>query len=192
MASWPALIGELGGAGARSARSWLAASGGRARGDGRGRGAMKVRGRFEPEQALPVAAAASRCACAALACDPPHSLTQLTASSFACLAAPVQPGRHSTTTRDVSKTSELLYHQGRVGLGASEPTWRCSEACAMTLLYTVAEEGGAAGGRGVLGRGEVLGWWRAGAAPPVWVGWGHMRGRAARGGRPGCRPHSGE
>ena len=133
MATWPALIGELGGAGARSARSWLAASGGRARGDGRGRGAMKVRGRFEPEQALPVAAAALRCARDAPPHDPPHSLTQLTASSFACLAAPVQPGRHSTTTRDVSKTSELLYHQGRVGLGASEPTWRCSEACAMTL-----------------------------------------------------------
>ena len=39
----------------------------------------------------------------------------------------------------------------------------------MTLLYTVAEEGGAAGGRGVLGRGEELGWWRAGLGSSAWA-----------------------
>ena len=191
MAPWPAWIGELGGSGARSARSWLAASGGSARGDERGRGAMKVRGRFEPAQALAVAVAASRCACAVCAPHRPLAYSQLTTPACASSAAPVQPGRPSTTTRDVSETSELLYHEGRVGLGASATTWRCSAACATTLLNTVAEEGGAAGGRGVLGPGEALGWWRVGSGSSARARWWQGRAAAARGGRreERARPH---
>ena len=53
-------------------------------------------------------------------------------------------------------------------------------------------EGGAAGGRAAVGRVEGSWGKRAGAGPPVWLGWGHMRARAARGARPGHRPYSDE
>ena len=139
MATWPAWIGELGGAGARSAPSWPAASGGRARGDERGRGAMEVRGRFEPAHALAVAAAASRCACDAPPRAPPHSLTQLTASCLASLAAPVHPGRCSTRSAMVPKDTELIYYHHRVRPEASRPSSTSSGGSALLLPNTVAE-----------------------------------------------------
>ena len=190
MARWPAWISELGSAGARSAPSLPAAFRRRARGDERGRGAMKVRGRFEPAQALPVAAAALRCARTAPPRDPPHSLTQLTASSLASLAAPVRPERCSTRSPTVPKSTELIYGHLRVRPDASRPSSASIGGSALHLPNTVAERVARPAGGGVLGRGEVLGWWRAGAGPPVWVGWGRMHARAARGARQGRPPPS--
>ena len=48
----------------------------------------------------------------------------------------------------------------------------------------------AVAGGGVLGRGEVLGWWRAGAGSPACMRWGRGRAAAARGGRRGERARS--
>ena len=110
------------------------------------------------------------------------------------LADSVQPGRCRTTSTDVPELSELVYYHGRVRQGASRPTSARSGGSATPLPNTALEmrAGHAAGGRAAVGRVEGSGGKRAGAGPPVWLGWGHMRARAARGARPGHRPSSDE